>query len=112
MTTRFLTRKILLAAAAAIPFVFGVSTAAAQITFSLPQAFAIHRVGPTSLAAIDLDSDGDLDLVVANRVDSTLTLHLNDGAGTFMWLFRCLISASMHAHFQPIPHESSSYSRG
>jgi hypothetical protein len=28
------------------------------------------------------------------------------------WLFRCLISASIHAHFEPILHESSSDSRG
>src|SRR5262249_4392274 len=27
------------------------------------------------------------------------------------WLFRCLISASIHKHFQPIHHQSSSYPR-
>jgi hypothetical protein len=27
------------------------------------------------------------------------------------WLFRYLLSASIHAHFRPTPHESASYSR-
>jgi hypothetical protein len=28
------------------------------------------------------------------------------------WLFRYWITASIHVHFQPFPHESSSYSSG
>jgi hypothetical protein len=28
------------------------------------------------------------------------------------WLFRYVISASIHGHFRPMPHESASYSRG
>ena len=29
-----------------------------------------------------------------------------------IWLFRYLITASIHGHFRPMPHESASYSRG
>ena len=28
------------------------------------------------------------------------------------WLFRYVITASIHGHFRPMPHESASYSRG
>lgn len=38
---------------------------------------------PTGLAASDLDSDGDLDLAVANHETDYLTLLLNDGGGAF-----------------------------
>jgi hypothetical protein len=39
--------------------------------------------GPYALAAADLNSDGKLDLVVANQNDSTLTILLGNGDGTF-----------------------------
>jgi hypothetical protein len=39
--------------------------------------------GPYALAAVDLNSDGKLDLVVANQNDSTLTILLGNGDGTF-----------------------------
>lgn len=37
---------------------------------------------PAGLDAGDLDGDGDLDLVVANRGDGEITILLNDGTGT------------------------------
>ncbi len=39
--------------------------------------------GPYALATADLNSDGKLDLVVANQDDSTLTILLGNGDGTF-----------------------------
>jgi hypothetical protein len=38
---------------------------------------------PYALAAADLNSDGKLDLVVANSTDSTLSILLGNGDGTF-----------------------------
>ena len=46
------------------------------------------------------------------RYHSASSNLVRDDAAEKFWLFRCLISASIHAHFQPISHESSSYSRG
>jgi hypothetical protein len=39
--------------------------------------------GPYALAAADLNSDGKLDLVVANQNDTTVTVLLGNGDGTF-----------------------------
>src|SRR5204862_344823 len=39
--------------------------------------------GPRGLAAVDLDADGDIDLVVANRLDSNIQILTNNGTGTF-----------------------------
>ncbi|MBI1849408.1 MAG: VCBS repeat-containing protein [Planctomycetes bacterium] len=39
--------------------------------------------GPASVALADLDADGDVDLVLANVLDSTLGVFENDGAGRF-----------------------------
>jgi FG-GAP-like repeat/Putative Ig domain len=39
--------------------------------------------GPDALATADLNSDGKLDLVVANQNDGTLTILLGNGDGTF-----------------------------
>jgi hypothetical protein len=40
-------------------------------------------VDPQSVAAADLDGDGRLDLVVANRVSNTVSVLVNQGEGTF-----------------------------
>jgi hypothetical protein len=40
------------------------------------------------------------------------SVSMREVYNTTPWLFRCLISASIHAHFQPMLHESASYSRG
>src|SRR5205823_2090673 len=39
--------------------------------------------GPVSVTSVDLDGDGDADLVVANAVTSTVSVLLNQGNGTF-----------------------------
>ncbi|MGI4871713.1 MAG: FG-GAP-like repeat-containing protein, partial [Janthinobacterium lividum] len=38
---------------------------------------------PQSLAVGDVDGDGDLDLLTANRGDNTVSVRLNDGTGNF-----------------------------
>jgi hypothetical protein len=38
---------------------------------------------PASLTVGDIDSDGDLDLLVANQVSNTVSVRLNNGLGTF-----------------------------
>jgi 4,5:9,10-diseco-3-hydroxy-5,9,17-trioxoandrosta-1(10),2-diene-4-oate hydrolase len=42
----------------------------------------------------------------------TLVLVHGGGANAHCWLFRYVMSASIHGHFRLILHESSSYSRG
>jgi len=39
---------------------------------------------PSSLAAVDLNSDGNIDLAVANQSDSTVSVLLGDGHGAFL----------------------------
>ncbi|MBI4601997.1 MAG: VCBS repeat-containing protein, partial [Planctomycetes bacterium] len=51
-----------------------------------PPAFATHVVstagdGPLSAAATDLDGDGDLDVLSASSLDSTIAWHENQGGG-------------------------------
>ena len=52
--------------------------------FSLHASLATHAtlIGPSSVGAADLDADGDLDLVTANRFNSVSVL-LGDGDGSF-----------------------------
>ena len=50
-------------------------------------AAGIRRIavgeGPGSVAALDVDADGDLDLVVANDAGGSVTVLLGDGGGDF-----------------------------
>ena len=44
--------------------------------------------GPKGIAAADLDGDGSMDLAASN-LDGTVTVYLNDGAGSFFEPLRC-----------------------
>src|SRR6478735_9427086 len=48
-----------------------------------PQAIYAAGVGPSSIAAGDLDGDRDLDLVVGNINAGTVSILLNNGRGVF-----------------------------
>ena len=39
--------------------------------------------GPRSIIAVDLDGDGDMDLVVANELSDNISILINDGTGSF-----------------------------
>ncbi len=51
-------------------------------TFSAPRKYEVGY-GPETVDAGDLDSDGDLDLVVANASNNSLTVLLGNGDGIF-----------------------------
>jgi len=42
-----------------------------------------YNVDPQKIHSADFNNDGDIDLVTANRGNSTLTVYLNDGTGHF-----------------------------
>jgi len=46
-------------------------------------SFATSIDGPRKLKSIDIDGDGDLDLVIASRYDNTIRWMENDGTATF-----------------------------
>ncbi|MCI0635409.1 MAG: hypothetical protein L0206_16060, partial [Actinobacteria bacterium] len=52
------------------------------LTFGAPTTYAVD-VSPFSIPAIDLDGDGDLDLVTANRGAGFLSIFINLGGGRF-----------------------------
>jgi uncharacterized protein (DUF2141 family) len=54
----------------------GAGTFAPQVTYPT-------GVGPSSVAVVDLNDDGELDLAVTNYADSTVSVLFNAGAGTF-----------------------------
>lgn len=56
--------------------------AAAQFCVNSPQTYEDPGT-PTSIAAADIDGDGDLDLITANRETDDLTLLINQGDATF-----------------------------
>jgi hypothetical protein len=69
--------------------------------------------GPILLIGGLFDSIRDGNCLDDRCATVTILLALNSKFnGKNIWLFRYLISASIPVHFQPIPHESSSYSRG
>ncbi len=53
-------------------------------TFANPIEIAITGSQPVAVASGDLDRDGDLDLVAANRGSSDYSILLNDGVGGFL----------------------------
>lgn len=72
-------------AAVSVAFVAS-SGAVAQLPVGCP-FFPVAPIpvglGPQAVAAGDLDSDGDADLVIANTLDNTLTILRNAGGGAF-----------------------------
>lgn len=49
----------------------------------LPAVHYPSGSGTRGLAVLDLEADGDVDIVTANRVSSNLAIHRNNGNGTF-----------------------------
>lgn len=49
----------------------------------LPEMILPTGTGPRGLAVLDVEGDGDVDIVTANRFSSNLALHRNRGDGTF-----------------------------
>ncbi|MBX3158730.1 MAG: VCBS repeat-containing protein [Deltaproteobacteria bacterium] len=52
------------------------------VAFAAPVLYAAG-FKPYAIAAGDLDGDGDVDLVVANELESTVAIYRNNGAGAF-----------------------------
>jgi hypothetical protein len=67
----------------------------------------------TSLPAASSFGFGSSRRARCMRMDSNeRAIDLRNVPVDFAWLFRYVISASIHGHFRPIPHESSSRSMG
>src|SRR5262249_40888579 len=69
------------------------------------------RVKPSHVVHLALYSfqSSDVDRVPSVPLDSRVT---SQHKTEYDWLFRFLISASIHGHFRAMPHESVSCSRG
>ena len=54
-------------------------------TFTAPTANAQPAVGsyPTGVALVDVDGDGDQDLLTANQLSNSVSVRLNNGSGSF-----------------------------
>ena len=61
---------------------FRVGTSPSHLAFAAQPAVPVGAQ-PGNLHAGDVDGDGDLDLLVANASDSTVSVRLNDGHGRF-----------------------------
>ncbi|HYW43395.1 MAG TPA: FG-GAP-like repeat-containing protein [Bryobacteraceae bacterium] len=53
------------------------------VTFTVAPAYAVGSSTPAGLAAGDFNGDGKLDLVVANRDSTSVSILLNNGSGGF-----------------------------
>ena len=60
----------------------GLRHAAAQLSFTSPANYAVGN-SPASVIAADVNGDGKLDFICANRSDNTLTVMTNNGNGVF-----------------------------
>lgn len=58
------------------------TVAQGQLQFDAPVVYPTGSA-PSAVLAIDLDGDGDLDLVAANRLTHNVSVMLNEGDGTF-----------------------------
>ncbi|OUJ71096.1 hypothetical protein BXP70_22530 [Hymenobacter crusticola] len=63
-------------------FQFTAATAPSPGTFSGGADLAVGP-SPTNVTTGDVDGDGDLDLLVANSIGTTISVRLNNGQGTF-----------------------------
>lgn len=52
-------------------------------TFSIGAALTIGFYDPVAIKLLDMDEDGDLDVVHVNDRSSDVSVHLNDGSGAF-----------------------------
>lgn len=59
-----------------------ISAFAAYPIFDSPVLYPVGEA-PTAMVAVDLDNDGDLDLVTADSTSNTISVLINDGTGTF-----------------------------
>src|ERR1039457_6452010 len=60
----------------------GLHQAAAQVSFAPAAAYAVGSQ-PTSVAAADVNGDGQVDLICANYNTNFLTVLTNNGSGSF-----------------------------
>jgi hypothetical protein len=60
---------------------YRLTTAFAQT--SQPLAPLTTGAGPASVAVTDIDGDGTPDIIMANRIDQTISVYLGNGDGTF-----------------------------
>jgi hypothetical protein len=80
MKTRLFCSLVLLLLLAFGPLVCFSSVEAQSVSFAPPTNFSVGS-GPEDIATGDFSEDGNLDLVVTNGSDNTISVLLGDGAG-------------------------------
>src|SRR5690606_34639775 len=50
--------------------------------------YSSQLMGNSGLAAVDVDHDGDKDILLANQAGGDLAVYINDGSGSFDHLYR------------------------
>lgn len=64
----------------------GANATGAHDRFAIKTVINASALGAYSLVAVDVDADGDLDLVTASNGDDTVAVYRNDGRGNFEWI--------------------------
>jgi hypothetical protein len=75
------------------------------------RAGTLEAIENTGLEGINLLTSTALEVDESELDDDGFYPQL-DRRTERVWLFQYLITASIHGHFRPMPHESASYSRG